>query len=259
MKLGWCAPLEQAAMVQAIGYDYLEVPLAAFPLEDDTGLKAAKRAVKTSPLPLTVFSRFYPPDMRVVGPDVDKIRIQSWLKRAAELTHHAGAETVILGSAWARNVPDGFSRQIATQQNLESYAWVADAFAPSGIRVGIEAQNRKEANLILTLAEAAQAAQQVNRPDVIRAMADFYHMDEENEPLSHLRDFAPWIAHVQVADSNRLNPGTGTYDYDSFFRYLKEGGYDSTMSVECMVPIPEAGMKQSLDFLRAYCSSGKPT
>lgn len=254
MKLGWCAPLDRAADVKALGYDFLEAPLAAFDLESAAGLAAAKRAVQNPLLPLTVFSRFYPPDMRVVGPEVDTSSVKSYLGRAAELLSQAGAKTAILGSAWARNIPPGFSRATAERQNVESYHWVADAFADSGIIIGIEGQNRKEANLILTLAEAAQAAKAVNRPDTIKAMADFYHMDEEKEPLSHLTDYAGWIAHVQLADSGRRNPGTGAYDYDSFFRHLKAGGYDGTISVECPMEIPLSGMKHSLDFLRPYCT-----
>ena len=150
MKLGWCAPLAQAGLVKRLGYDYLEAPLNAFGLEDQASLVAAKRAVEKAPLPLTVFNSFYPRDMRVVGDGVDAPRVKSYLGRAAELLQHAGARAAGLGSGWARSVPEGFSRDLAVRQNLESYGWVADAFAGSGVNVGIEAQNRKETNLILS-------------------------------------------------------------------------------------------------------------
>ena len=38
---------------------------------------------------------------------------------------------------------------------------------------------------------------------------------------------------------DRLNPGTGHYDYDGFFGYLRKGGYGGGVSVECMVPIDQ--------------------
>jgi sugar phosphate isomerase/epimerase len=254
MRLGWCAPFAKAGLVKDIGYDYLEVPLAGFGLQDDASLLAAKKAVATSPIPLTVFNWFYPQDFRTVGEHVDEPRIKSYLKRAAELMHHAGAEAAVLGSAWSRNVPDGFSRGVAKQQIIESYGWVADAFKGSGVTVGIEAQNPKEANIITSVAEAVAYAKSVNRPE-IKIIADFYHMDEEKEPLSDLKAYADWIIHIQLADTGRRNPGTGSYDYENFFRNLKEGGYTGTVSVECMIEISPDQMQRSLKFLRRYWST----
>ncbi len=251
MKLGWCAPFAKAALVKEIGYDYLEVPLAGFGLEDEASLIAAKKAVDATPIPLTVFNWFYPQDFRTVGDFVDAARIKSYLARAADLMHHAKASSAVLGSAWSRNVPEGYSRARAREQILENYGWVADAFQGSGVTVGIEAQNLKEANIITRLSEAVDYARAVNRPE-IRVMADFYHMDEEKEPLSDLQTYGDWIVHIQLADSGRRNPGTGAYDYDSFFRYLKEGGYTGTVSVECMIDIPPPEMRHSLEFLRRY-------
>ena len=118
MKLGWCAPFSQASLVLETGYDYLEAPLSSFGLEDEASLAAAKRMVAQAPLPLSIFNNFYPRDMRVVGPDVDSIRVKAYLHRAAELAHHVGAKALVLGSAWSRNVPDGFSRALAGQQQL---------------------------------------------------------------------------------------------------------------------------------------------
>ena len=41
-------------------------------------------------------------------------------------------------------------------------------------------------------------------------LADFYHMDEENEPLDELVVNAGWLAHVHLADTGRMSPGTGS-------------------------------------------------
>lgn len=249
-RIGWCAPLEAAPLVRDLGYDFLEPPLAPFGLEDQASLDRAKAAIAQAPLPVAAFNWFYPRDFRLVGDDVDRARIKSYLKRAAELVQHAGAQAVGLGSGWARNVPDGFSRERARDQILESLGWLADAFAGSGAMIGIEAQNRKEANIINRLAEAVDYAATLNRPDVVRVIADFYHMDEEAEPLEDLARHGDWIVHVQLADTGRLYPGSGAYDYDAFFRNLRAGGYTGTISVECMVPMDQAGMRESEKFLR---------
>ena len=50
MKLGWCGPIENAAIIEKAGLDFIEVPLAPFGLEDQKSLAAAKKAVAASQL-----------------------------------------------------------------------------------------------------------------------------------------------------------------------------------------------------------------
>jgi len=94
----------------------------------------------------------------------------------------------------------------------------------------------------------------LNRPE-IRVLADFYHMDEENEPLSEVATHMEWLSHIHLADTGRFNPGTGSYDYDTFFGYLKTANYRGMLSAECTVKNPEADMRQSLAFLRRHWPS----
>lgn len=255
MQIGWCGPLIKAAQVKDIGYDYIELPLNGFDLDSDAGLREAMHAVSEVPLPSPVFNSFFPKNIRIVGNDIDARRIKTYIARCAALTHHAGATVAVLGSGWTRIVPEGFSRDRAEQQLLDCFHWCAEEFQGSGVTVAIEAQNRKETNIITTLAEAMRYAKAINRPEV-RIMADFYHMDEEQEPLSDLRTYADWIVHVQLADTGRLNPGSGSYDYGSFFRHLGEGGYSGRASVECLVEISGPQMRRSLEFLRSSRLSG---
>lgn len=248
-SLGWCAPLEQGAMVRDAGYDYLEPPLA--PLMQPEARGNALRRLADAALPTPVFSSFFPRDMRIVGPAVDRADLKDYLARAAELLQKAGAHCAVMGSAWARNVPEGFSRDDARGQILDCCAMAADAFAGSGVVIGIEAQNRKEANIITSLGEAAWYARTVNRPE-IRIIADLYHMDADAEPLAALAEVAPLIAHVQLADSGRLSPGTGHADFGTFFRLLRDGGYAGTVSVECMIAVAPDQMRRSQEFLRRF-------
>ena len=84
----------------------------------------------------------------------------------------------------------------------------------------------------------------------IRVLADFYHMDEEAEPLQQISQHAAWLAHIHVADSGRLAPGTGHYPYVTFAEELRQIGYAGLISVECRwrAFAEEAG--PAVDFLR---------
>jgi sugar phosphate isomerase/epimerase len=251
MKIGYSATLDQADLVAEAGYDFIEPKLFAFGLADRASLDAAKQQLARSPLPTLAFGSFFPRHLRLVGPDVDPVGIKEYLARAAELTSSAGALVAVMGSAWARNVPDGFARDRAEAQLVEAYGWAADAFEGSGVMLAIEPQNRTEANIILSVEEGVEFAHRVDRPG-LKVIADFWHLDQEREPLDHLRTYAEWIVYVQVADTDRKRPGSGSYDYDAFFGHLRDGGYTGNVSVEIAGDIPVAEMRRSREFLRRY-------
>jgi sugar phosphate isomerase/epimerase len=144
----------------------------------------------------------------------------------------ARARVVVLGSGWTRNIPEGWTRAQAEDEFLSALEWCADALRGSGTTLAIEPLNRKESNLVNSVGDGARLARKLNRPEV-RGLADFYHMDEENEPLDELREHCAWLAHIHLADTGRLNPGTGSYDYPSFFGHLKACGYQGLLSAEC--------------------------
>jgi len=249
MLLGWCAGLEDAPLLGRLGYDFVEVPLALLGLEDRGGLAAAVRAVRASPLPTAAFNVLFPRDLRVVGPEADGPRLRAYLARAAELLGEAGARVVALGSGWARNVPEGWERSRAEGQLLDALWLCADALEGTGVTLALEPLNRRESNIVNSVAEAVRLAELVDRPEV-RVLADFYHMEEEREPLDALGAHGPWLAHVHVADTGRRNPGTGAYDHAAFLGRLRAAGYAGMVSAECVVERPEADMRHSLGFLR---------
>ncbi len=61
MKIGWCAELREAALLQRLGFDFIELPLAAFGLEDRTRIDIAKAAVAAAPLPTSRFQSVLSP------------------------------------------------------------------------------------------------------------------------------------------------------------------------------------------------------
>jgi len=243
-------PLEQAELLAAMGYDYVELPLAGFDLTGPVGTRAAKRCVASTAIPTAVLQSFMPAAIRVTGPDVNEALVKTYLGRAAEVCHAAGARVAVFGSSPSRNVPEGWSREAAHDQLVTAFSWTAEAFAGSGTVVGIEPHNIKEANIIRFLEEAVSYARAVDRPE-IKVVVDFYHLDEESTPLTDIARFGEWICHVQTADTARNHPGSGTYDYALFAEQLHGIGYDKTVSVEVMQTLAPELMRASLEYLRA--------
>ena len=249
-RFGWCGPLQNASLMKEAGLDYIEAQLVPMKLEDDASFADAKARVPDLPLPASAFSYLFPHDARIVGPEKDERRNRAYFDRVVELLTIARARVVVLGSGWTRNIPEGWTQAQAEDEFLSALEWCADALRRSGTTLAIEPLNRKESNLVNSVGDGARLARKLNRPEV-RGLADFYHMDEENEPLDELREHCEWLAHIHLADTGRLNPGTGSYDYPSFFGHLKACGYQGLLSAECgFKGEPLASMRESVSFMR---------
>lgn len=252
MLIGWCATIDQAGLVKSAGYDYVELPLAAQSLEgSEAERRACREAIVASPLPTLAFNYFFPRDMRIVGEAIDRNRLDTYLARSAELLAAAKASVVVMGSAWARNVPEGFERARAEAQILDALGLAADHLRGSGCTLVIEPLCRQESNIINSVSEGAVYARKINRSE-IRVLADFFHMDEESEPFETLVDNKDWLAHIHLADTGRFNPGSGSYPYDAFIEQLRKADYDGTMSCECKTRDAEPDMRSSAQFLRRH-------
>jgi sugar phosphate isomerase/epimerase len=249
MTFGWCGRIDQADRVRDLGLDYLEVGLGPLGIEDDECFRRAKAVVANASLPTPVFNQFLPQGMHVVGPSVDRARIRQYLARAAEVLRAARAETVVFGSGWARNVPEGWSRQRADGQFLDMIGWCTDALDGSGVRLALESQNVKETNLLTTVVETAALSRAINRPGV-RIIADTYHLHVMSEGLDVVALASDQIVHVHVSDSDRALPGEGTYDFTGFFDTLKRHGYEERLSIEMMRPVTDDEIARSASFVR---------
>jgi sugar phosphate isomerase/epimerase len=250
MLIGCCCALDQAEAARTAGFDYLEGPLVSLlPEQDDEHFAPVLAAYQSAPLPVRAFNIFLPGDLKVVGPAVDQARVERYVATALARARQVGAEVLVFGSGVARRVPDGFSRERAGDQLVHFLRTVADAATANGLTIAIEPLNRKESNIINSVAEGVELAQRVDRAP-IRVLADFYHIDEESEPLAHLSQFKEWLAHVHVADTERLAPGTGGYPYAEFANELRRAGYTGMVSIECRWQDFAAEAGPAVQFLR---------
>jgi sugar phosphate isomerase/epimerase len=250
MQIGCCCSLDQAEVAHAAGFDYLECTLTSLLPEADEAIFAPIRArYQAAPLPVRTCNVFLPSDLKVVGTQVDEARLRRYVETALARAQQVGIRLAVFGSGTARMVPDGFGRDAAQAQLVRFLQGVAEVAAETGITIAIEPLNRKESNILNSVGEAVALAQQVDRPS-IRVLADFYHMDEEGEPLSEISRYGGWLAHIHVADSGRLAPGTGTYPYERFVAELRAAGYAGDVSVECRWRNFAAEAGPAVQFLR---------
>jgi sugar phosphate isomerase/epimerase len=115
----------------------------------------------------------------------------------------------------------------------------------------LEPINRYETHFINRLEQAVEICREARREHV-KIMADFFHMSiEEPDISSSLEAASKHIAHIHLADSNRLLPGCGHTNFKKPFLILKKAGYRNFMALECGVPgDPHESLAKSVAYLK---------
>jgi sugar phosphate isomerase/epimerase len=102
-----------------------------------------------------------------------------------------------------------------------------------GTLVLLEPLNRYEDHMLNRVGQAAGLCEAVGRPSV-KVMGDLFHMNIEEDDLGEaIRQADGHIAHVHLADSNRLQPGVGHTDFAGAFEALRGIGFGGYMAMEC--------------------------
>lgn len=102
-----------------------------------------------------------------------------------------------------------------------------------GVKILLEPLNRYEDHMVNTLAHAIDICDAVGL-DSVGVVGDMFHMNiEEDDPLQTLRVAGRRLVHMQIGDSNRLQPGAGHLDFVEWIATLKEIGYDGYLTMEC--------------------------
>jgi hydroxypyruvate isomerase len=127
------------------------------------------------------------------------------------------------------------TREAQLAHGAENVAWAADQAAAIGAAVTIEPVNRYDNGPVLlsTTREAIAFIDAVDRPNV-KLQYDVFHMQRsEGNLVATIRELAPRIGHIQVADSpGRGEPGTGEINYPYVLDAIEATGYDGWIGLE---------------------------
>ena len=116
----------------------------------------------------------------------------------------------------------------------------------------LEPLNRYETHFLNRLEQAVEICEKIDSP-YLKILADLFHMNIEEDNISEsIEKTGKWIAHVHLADSNRILPGMGHTDFSSAFESLKKIGFGNYMALECGVPEPKKeSLRKSINFLKS--------
>lgn len=219
----------------AAGYDAIELRgKADFALEKR--LPELHRAARNGVVMRTVcvdmlhFFGAFDPDLRA-----DAIRqMRSQLSVIAELGG-VGAMTPASYGMFSRRLPPFESPRSEQEDHevlLAGLRELDEHAGAHGVLLLLEPLNQYEDHMVNRLEQAAVLIDDVGG-DSVRIGADTYHMNiEEDDPAESLVKFARYLGHVQVSDSNRLQPGAGHLDWPAVLGALDAIGYEGDLALE---------------------------
>lgn len=134
---------------------------------------------------------------------------------------------------------------------VDAFGALAEHAESVGVTIALEPLNRYEDHMVNTLRRAHEIVELVGSR-WFGVAADTYHMNiEEVDSPASLIETGEHLAHVQLSDSNRLEPGAGHLDWSAILATLDAIGFDRPLAYECRLSGPaEAVLPRSTAFLR---------
>jgi len=254
MRFGICTGLDNVDLLSESGYDYIElgVRAALMPESAETEFQKIKERIEHASIKPEAFAGFIPRDLRVVGETVDFPRLSRYVETACRRASEIGGEIIVYGSSGSRNIEDGYPEELALSQITDFLDMAADHAETHGITIVVEPICKREGNIIRTVADGLAMAKRVNRKG-IKALADLYHVWQEDEPMQNIVDAADLLTHVHIAEPvKRAYPGNDDFDFTDFFAALQRANYDGRISCECKFDNFKKDIKTALKTLKNY-------
>lgn len=121
---------------------------------------------------------------------------------------------------------------------LDALGQLGEHAHSEGVVICLEPLNRYEDHLVNTLEGAVSLCRELALPSV-RVAGDTYHMNiEETDPAAALLTAGDWLGHVQLSDSNRMEPGAGHIDWGVHLAALEAARYGGWLAFECRLTGP---------------------
>lgn len=238
--------------VKDAGFDYAELPAAQMLALPDGELEREVQRIKALGIATPSFNNLFQAGIRLTGPDVDDGLVDAYLDRALDLAKRLGVETLVFGSAAARNIPMGFPFAKAWEQAVGMLRRLGPKAEKIGATVVIEHMNKLEGNLGTSFRDCVKMMREVNLPSV-RSLVDYFHIGLGNEGMEYVDENFDLICHAHFANVlGRTMPVEGRHE-EGVLKYLalfKKKNYQFKLSVEGYSNDPAKEIVQAAEFLR---------
>lgn len=105
------------------------------------------------------------------------------------------------------------------------------------VELVFEPINSFEIDSYNTISDSIGLIDEINSKN-LTLLLDSYHTNLEEDPTTiwdYLKEIAPKVGHIHLADSTRRAPGSGNFDFKSFLSIFKDIGYKDYASIETIM------------------------
>lgn len=179
-------------------------------------------------------------------------RTADYLVELARACRDMGGELMVFGSPMQRRIPQGATREQATDYAVDTFHRAAGGIADAGITLCLEPLAPAESDFIQTAGEAALILDRLAHPSFALHL-DVKAMSSEAAPIPELiKRYAARTRHFHANDANRRGPGFGDVDFVPIFRALQATKYGGWVSVEVFdyTPDPVTIARESIRYMR---------
>jgi sugar phosphate isomerase/epimerase len=254
MPLAWLADLDTVIpAVKQLGYTGLELQT-----RDPAGFDhaAVKRKIEGAGLQIVAIS---------TGPIGIEDGLYICHKEAAGRKQAIERYKTVLDLAgeWGVDSSIGGFRGRASMMpsRQEALAWFRDAVAElatyakrKGRKIVLEPQCRINTDFLMTMGETVEFIKAMERDGIDNLVleADMFHQAlEERSIVAALITARPYLAHVQLGDSNRLAPGQGFLPWRDIVEVLRALEYNGWLSMEfTQKPDSPTCARQAMEHIR---------
>lgn len=262
MQIGCCVPTALYEQAVSEGYDYVEFSgweIAEMSVE---AVAALGEKLRKTGVPCLRFNAYCKSSPAIVGPNSEESVTRRYAEDLMKKASMLGVRGIGVGSPAARQLPDGYDRGLADRQCEQFFRVTAEAAAPYGITVLVEAVPYKMCNYMNELSQAADLVRRLHT-DNIRMIVDLFNMELNGESWQDVAQQIPLAGHVHMSTTGegiaRCAYGRGDEEAClQAFQTIVNAGYDGTVSLEADASELVGGAgKLSLDIMRSSCERAR--
>ena len=234
LKFGVCTDPANMELAKECGYDFTEFMVMKLDELSDEDVSGIEKKCDKLGMKIEVMNCMLPERLQVTGPKVDLKVIKDYLLKNMARASKFGCEAIVFGSAWARNMPEGFSDKKKAFSQLVEYLHIAsDICGEHGITIVIEPLHGT--NIISFISEGHYLLHLADRKNV-QLLGDIFAMVQNFESSEDLVTYAKHIKHLHFCSHDRKFPRMNDrFDYSPFFEAVKRSGYNERLSIEANV------------------------
>lgn len=253
MKYGCGTTIDNYSILQALCFDYIELPGNQISQMTDDEFNALKTILENGSVKCCGFNAALTPDIVITGEGYDLEKAKAYAELLCKRGSQLHISAIGIGSPKSRKFQEGDDLEKAWKETEAFMTMFADVAAPYGIIVMYESLNHTESAFGLRIREGADLVKKINRPN-LKIVFDIYHMAMEQEDIQELEYALPYVHHIHIAErvgAERRYPSDALYDYyKKLLTPVIRSGYQGAICTEAFDGDVREGAERSIHLLK---------